>query len=139
MVDAVSKGDHGGLGQTPAEAPCNYRNKGFSKQTFELGFLLRIVNPGVFLSISVGFQALEYNLPFFLELISVVFDVLLKYLILELFNLIRCPKHGYVAWVDNLHVWIPKGLFSLKEFMKHERGEHQVLRVVMLLEDFWML
>ena len=74
-----------------------------------------------------------------LKLVTVVLDVFLQDLVLKFINLILSPKQGNIAKVDNLEVVMPKGLLSLKELVKYEGSQHQILRIVVLLEYLWML
>jgi hypothetical protein len=63
-------------------------------------------------------------------------DVFLQNLILQLFDLFLSPEHRQVTDIDDLKVRVPEGVLILENLVKNKGRKHQVLRIIVLLEDF---
>jgi len=139
MVDTVCKRYHRSLWEAPPETPGYHRYKSFSKQLFQGRFLLWVVYPRKLLGIPTFLKAIENQRPLIFKLIFVVFDIFLQYLILQFIDLVLCPQHGYVTEINDFHVGKPERFLALEKLMQNKGRQHKVLRVIVLLEDFWML
>ena len=133
MIDAVGKRYHACFWQPPPEASGYHRYEAMQEESLHVFLLLRVLYPWEVVLIPILWECHVDEFKLYLKFLSIVQDVLLENLILELIYLFWFPKHWDVTEVDNLKVRVPKGLLFFQVLKEYVGSEHQILCVVMCL------